>query len=496
MNKKMILYILGQMLKAEAVFMILPVIVGLIYKEESVTAFVITIVLSLAVGFCISYEQPKNKVIYARDGFVVVALAWIILSLFGAMPFTLGGAIPSYVDAIFETVSGFTTTGATILTDIEALPNCMAFWRCFTHWIGGMGVLVFMLAIIPLAGDNSMHLMRAEVPGPQVGKLVPKLKSTAKILYGIYIVLTMIEVLFLMLGGMSLFDSLLHSFSTAGTGGFSNKNSSVAAFDSVYIDTVITIFMVIFGINFNLMYFILIGRAKAVLQSEELKVYLGIIVIATAAITLNTLSLYDNIGQAIRYASFQVGSIITTTGFITYNYELWPEFSQIIVMLLMFIGACAGSTGGGIKVARIIIMAKSARREISSLAHRRLVRNIRLEGKTVEEETVRGVAIYFMVYCIIMAIGILLISLDGFSFETTVSSVITCINNVGPGLGAVGPVGNFSGFSGFNKIVLSLAMLIGRLEIFPLIMLLSPSVWKSLLKKSKKYDFVPDKRME
>lgn len=484
----MILYILGSILKAEAVLLLLPMIVGVIYGERSSSAFLITILITLALGFLMSIKRPKNKTIYAREGFVVVALAWIVMSLTGALPFTISGAIPSYIDAFFETVSGFTTTGSTILSEVEALPKCMLFWRSFTHWIGGMGVLVFVLAIVPLADEHSMHLMRAEVPGPQVGKLVPRIKNTAMILYGLYIVLTIIEILLLLLGGMSFFDSVVNSFATAGTGGFSIRNASIAAYDSVYAEIVMTVFMALFGINFNLMFFLAIGRFKDAIKSEELRVYIGIIAAATILITLNILPLYDSFGQALRYSSFQVSSVITTTGFITANYELWPQFSQIILLIVMFIGACAGSTGGGLKISRIIIMVKSMLREIMGLSHRRLIKNVRFEGKTVDEEVVRGVNTYFTIYCILFILFVLVVSLDGFDFKTTVSSVITCINNVGPGLGIVGPVGNFSRFSGFNKLVLSLAMLTGRLEIFPIIMLFTPSVWKGLIKVNRQHN--------
>ncbi|NLD87284.1 MAG: TrkH family potassium uptake protein, partial [Clostridiales bacterium] len=336
--------------------------------------------------------------------------------------------------------------------------------------------------------EHSMHLMRAEVPGPQVGKLVPRIKNTAMILYGLYIVLTIIEILLLLLGGMSFFDSVVNSFATAGTGGFSIRNASIAAYDSVYAEIVMTVFMALFGINFNLMFFLAIGRFKDAIKSEELRVYIGIIAAATILITLNILPLYDSFGQALRYSSFQVSSVITTTGFITANYELWPQFSQIILLIVMFIGACAGSTGGGLKISRIIIMVKSMLREIMGLSHRRLIKNVRFEGKTVDEEVVRGVNTYFTIYCILFILFVLVVSLDGFDFKTTVSSVITCINNVGPGLGIVGPVGNFSRFSGFNKLVLSLAMLTGRLEIFPIIMLFTPSVWKGLIKVNRQHN--------
>ncbi|MBE5780569.1 MAG: TrkH family potassium uptake protein [Clostridiales bacterium] len=477
MNIRMICHTLGNILRVEAALMMLPTLVGIIYGDD-VTAFYATIGILLVVGSAMSFRAPKNKNIYAKEGLLTVALCWVLMSAFGALPFFLSGAIPSYMDAFFETVSGFTTTGSTILVDIEALPMGMLFWRSFTHWIGGMGVLVFVLAIIPMAEGRNMHLMRAEVPGPTVGKLVPKMKSTAKILYGLYLGLTIIEVGFLMAGGMPFIEALLAAFSTAGTGGFCIKNASIAYYNSAYIDAVITVFMILFGINFNLYYLILIKRFKQAFKSEELRWYLGIILTATVLITLNIMHQYSGFMEAGRYASFQVGSIITTTGFITADYGQWPMFSQCILLLLMVFGACAGSTGGGIKTARLIILVKSMARGIKQMTHPRTVSVVTLDGKTVDDETMRGVNYFFTTYIALFALGVLLVSLDGMAFGDTFGSVLTCINNVGPGMGSVGAVGNFAHLSVLSKGVLTFMMLVGRLEIFPMLMLVLPSMWR------------------
>lgn len=478
MNHRMIAYILGCIMKVEAVLMVPSLLVAALHRERSSLSFVITIALLLLLGTAASFKKPKNKVIYAKEGFVIVALSWILLSVFGAIPFVISGAIPNFIDACFETVSGFTTTGSTILTDIEVLPRGILFWRSFTHWIGGMGVLVFVLAIIPLAEGRSMHLMRAEVPGPTVGKLVPKMKSTAMILYGIYIAMTGIEVVFLLFGGMPLYDSLIHAFGTAGTGGFSIMNSSIAHYNSAYIDGVITVFMILFGVNFNLYYYIIIGKIGLAVKNEELRWYFGIIAISILLITLNIYPIYQGVGSSFRYASFQVASIITTTGYATADFNLWPQFSKSILFILTFLGACAGSTGGGIKTSRLILILKSISKEIRHMLHPRSVSSVRLNGKPVDGQVIHGVASFFMVYMVILFASFLLISIDEFDLETTFTATVTCINNVGPGFGLVGPVNNFSIFSPFSKIVLSLDMLIGRLEIFPVIMLFMPGLWK------------------
>ncbi|MBR0026597.1 MAG: TrkH family potassium uptake protein [Clostridia bacterium] len=478
MNYKMVFYILGRILLVEAVLMALPALCGLIYGESSILWFGVTMVILAAIGIPLSMKKPKNTVIYAKEGFVVVGLAWITMSLFGALPFTLSGAIPNYIDALFETISGFTTTGSTILTEIEHIDRGILFWRSFTHWIGGMGVLVFVLAILPMSNEHSMHLMRAEVPGHTVGKLVPKIRSTAKILYGIYIALSVLEIILLLLGGLSLYDAVTHTFATAGTGGFSVKNASVGFYNSAYVDGVISVFMLLFGIDFTLFYLLLLGNIRTVLKSGELKLYLGIVAAATIVITLNIMPMYDGILNEFRYAFFQVSSVITTTGFITADFSKWPQFSQMILILLMFVGACAGSTGGGMKVSRVMIMFKGLAREIRRLLHPRAVEVIRINGNTLPSATVRGVNTFLLTYVALMLISALLISVDGFDFTTNVTAAITTLGNVGPGLGVVYPAGNFSEFSWFSKIVLSFNMLLGRLEIFPLIVLFSPRTWR------------------
>ena len=390
----------------------------------------------------------------------------------------LTGSIPSYVDAFFETVSGFTTTGSTILTDIEALPKGVAFWRSLTHWIGGMGVLVFVMMLTSLDDEHSMHLMRAEVPGPEADKLVPKARATARILYLMYFVLTAAEVVFLMFGRMSFYDALLHSFSTAGTGGFSNRNASVAYYDSAYIDGVITVFMILFGVNFNLYFLIRLKNWKDALKNEELHAYLGIIAGAVAIVTVNILGIYGNLVHAFRYASFQVASVITTTGFCTADFNLWPELSKVVLLGIMVIGACAGSTGGGIKVSRFLILVKSIKQEVRRMLHPKAVTIVKINGKRVGNDTIRSVYIYFISYILVMMVSILLVSINNFDFATTFSSVLTTLNNVGPGISMVGPVENFHMFSPLSKLVFCMDMLLGRLEIFPYLLLMSPELWR------------------
>ncbi|MBE7010521.1 MAG: TrkH family potassium uptake protein [Ruminococcaceae bacterium] len=479
MNYKMVAYLIGRIMVIMALLTCLPLLVAIINHENTVTGFLLAIACQLVLGFAFSVKKPKHSELYAKEGFVIVALVWIFTSLFGALPFYLSREIPSFIDAFFETVSGFTTTGATILTDIEKLCLSSLFWRSFTHWIGGMGVLVFVLAVLPKShASQSIHLMRAEVPGPQVGKLVSRMRSTARILYGIYIVLTLLEVVCLRIAGMSWFDSLLHSFSTAGTGGFSTKNASIAAYGSVAIDAIITIFMILFGVNFTLFYLILTGRVLQALKSEELRWFLGIIVVAAVIITLNISSQYASFLEAFRYAVFQVSSIITTTGFITADYGQWPLLSQSILILLMFFGAMAGSTGGGIKISRVVILFKTVFHEMRHQLRPRSVSSLKLEGKAVDEKTYLGVMSYMSMYVFIYVISMLLVSLNNLSFASTFTAVGTCLNNVGPGLEAVGPVSNFASLSGFSKLVLSVDMLAGRLEFLPIITLFSLSTWK------------------
>ena len=478
MNYAMVLYILGYICTVEALLMLLPLGVGLLYGESVGDTFGLTIVLLFAVGAVLTRKRPKKQTFYAKEGFVTVSLCWIVMSLFGALPLSLSGEVGSYVDCFFEIVSGFTTTGASVVANVEILSQNILFWRSFTHWIGGMGVLVFVLMVLPMAGQSSIHLMRAESPGPIVGKFVPKLRSTAILLYGIYMLLTVILIILLMLGGMSLFDSLIFSFGTAGTGGFANYAASVGYFGSAYIDWVITIFMILFGVNFNVYYMLFFGHFLQGLKNEEMRWYLGIIAVSTAIVTLNISHLYDSPLTALRYAAFQVSTIITTTGYATTDFALWPVLSHVVLLLLMIAGACAGSTGGGIKTSRIIISVKSAWQELRHLIHPRTVTRVRLDGRPVEEETRSTVGSFLTLYALIVAFSVLLLSVEGYDFNTTLSAVLACFNNVGPGIGLVGPMGNYGFFTPFSKLLLSFDMLLGRLEIFPMLVLFSPSVWR------------------
>ncbi len=477
MNRRMVLYTVGTVIKIEAVLMLLPTICALIYKEDCVKAFLICVAIALTSGFALTLiSRPGNKVIYAREGFVTVALAWLALSAVGALPFYISGEIPSYVDAFFETVSGFTTTGASILTDVEAMSKGLLFWRSFTHWVGGMGVLVFIMAIIPSLSDRNMHLLRAEVPGPIVGKLVPRIRQTTRILYIIYVLLTLVEIILLLIGKMPFYEALVHAFGTAGTGGFGVKADSIAGY-SPYLQWVITIFMLLFGINFNLYYLLLIRKFKSVFKSSEMWVYFGIVAASTAAITVNILSAYESVSHALRDSAFQVASIITTTGYATADFDKWPVFSKMILLLLMFIGACAGSTGGGFKVSRVIILAKTVKRELKRLLHPRSVSALRFEGKTLDEATVGSVGSYLAIYVFFFFAITVLLCLEPFDLETNISAATACFNNIGPGFGAVGPTLNYADYSPFAKVLLSMAMLFGRLEIYPLFIAFSPSTW-------------------
>lgn len=478
MNSKMLRYIIGKMMGVEACLLLLPAFVAALYREKEGFAFLAVSIFLFIFYFFTGRKKPENTTIYGKEGLFVAGVTWVLWGIFGAIPFTLAGCIPFYLDAVFETISGFTTTGSTILVDIESLPDCMSFWRSFTHWIGGMGVLVFVMMVTSVGEKNSMHLMRAEVPGPEASKLVPKTKTTARILYLMYFGLTVVEVIFLCCGGMNFFDALIHAFSTAGTGGFSNKNASIAYYDSAYIDSVITVFMILFGINFNLFYFAILANLKVVFKNEELRVYLGVIASSVLVISLNIWDQYGSLTRAFRYASFQVASIITTTGFCTANYEIWPEFSKCVLLILMVIGACAGSTGGGIKVSRFLILLKSVKREIQKMLHPQSVSVVKVNGKRVNDETMNNVYIYFICYIFILMFSVLLVSLDNKDFATTFSGVLTTLNNVGPGIAKVGPVENFSSFSPLSKIVFCMDMLIGRLEIFPYLLLLSTSLKK------------------
>lgn len=478
MNTKIVRYILCRMLGVEAALLLVPVLVAVIYQEKCGIVFLIPIVILCLLFFVAGRKRPEHGQIYGKEGMVIVALAWILWSLFGAMPFTLSGYIPSYVDAFFETVSGFTTTGSSIIPDVEVLPHCLLFWRSFTHWIGGMGVLVFVLVVTSLDRKNSMHLMRAEVPGPEKDKLVPKAMSTARILYGMYLTLTVIEMVFLVIGGMNLFDSMIFSFGSAGTGGFSNYADSVAHFNSAYIDGVITVFCALFGVNFALFYFMILGDFKSILKNEELRTYILLIAGATAAIMLNIHSLYPTIGKSFRYAVFQVVTVITTTGYSTADFAQWPMFSKAVLMMLTVIGACASSTGGGIKVSRLLVGIKCVKRECVQLAHPKSVGIIRIGGKKVSSDVLRTIYIYFIAYVGILIGSVVLVSLDNFDFETTFSAVLTTLGNVGPGMAQVGPMGNFAEFSPLSKLILCFDMLAGRLEIFPFLVLFTAPAWR------------------
>ncbi len=477
MNYRVIFYILGCVLNIEAAAMLLPLICTIIYNDDCFFAFLLTILVCLVFGIALTIKPPKNKTMYAKEGFITVALSWITLSIFGSFPFVISGYIPSFIDALFETVSGFTTTGASILTDVEALPNSLLFWRSFTHWIGGMGVLVFLVSILPLSGGNNLHLIRAESTGPAVSKLVPKVKTTAGILYTIYLFMTIIETIFLLCGGMSLFEALTTAFGTAGTGGFGIKNDSIVSY-SPYIQNVVTVFMILFGVNFSLYYLILCGKIKTALKSHELHAYLGVILFAIAIIAFNCRHLFSGVGELLRHSAFQVASIITTTGYVTADFDKWPELSKAVLVFLMFVGACAGSTGGGIKVSRIIVLLKSIVKEIKIAARPKSVHKITIDNRLVEHETVRSINVFIVSYIVILMTSVLLISVDNFDFTTNVTAVISAINNIGPGLGGVGPTQNFSAYSAFSKVILSLNMLIGRLEIFPMLVLFSPYSWK------------------
>ena len=477
MNYKRILRTLGIVLCFESALMVAPLICAIIYKEPEVFDFLKSILICLSFGGLLLLLKTKNKNIYSKDGFVIVALSWIVMSIFGALPFVISGSIPDFIDAFFETASGFTTTGASILKDVETLPKSILFWRSFTHWIGGMGVLVFLVALLPLSGGNNLYLMKAESTGPAVSKLVPKVKSSAKILYGLYIGMSVILIVLLLAGGMNIFDALTHTFGTAGTGGFGIRNNSVAGYSS-YHQIVITVFMVLFGIDFSVYYLLLLGKFKLMLQSDEVKTYIGIILVSMLIICINCVNIFGNVWESLKHSAFQVSSIITTTGFSTYDFDTWPALSKCILVILMFVGACAGSTGGGIKVSRILIYLKSIKKEVSIASHPKLTQKIQMSGRTIEHETVRNVNVFMAAYLVVFVTSVLLVSLDNFDFTTNFTAVAATLNNIGPGLGLVGPTSNFSGYSDFSTLVLTFDMLIGRLEVFPMLVLFSPYTWK------------------
>lgn len=483
MNYAVVVYVLGWIMDIEAAFMLLPCIVALIYKEARGLSFLVVMLLTALLGTLLIVRKTKNMNFYLKEGFVTVALSWIVMSVIGCLPFYLNGDIPHFTDALFETISGFTTTGATILSDIEGLAKCSLFWRSFTHWIGGMGVLVFLLAILPMAGGTQMNLMKAESPGPTVGKLVPRVRYTALILYGMYIILTILEIVFLLIGKMSLFESITTAFGTAGTGGFAIRNDGFLN-ATPYIQWVLTIFMLLFGVNFGVYFLLLMKRPKEAFKHEEARVYFAIVIVSALIIFFNIKDTIGNAVDAIRHAFFQVATIITTTGFASADFDLWPETSKMIIVLLMFVGACAGSTGGGIKVSRVIMLVKTFFKEVLSYLHPRSVKKIKMEGKIVEHETIRATNVYLVTFILIFVVSLFLLSFENHDMITNFTSVAATINNIGPGLNMTGPVRNFGFFSNFSKYVLMFDMLAGRLELFPILLLFCPSVWKP--KKSKK----------
>ncbi|WP_291632840.1 TrkH family potassium uptake protein [Clostridium sp.] len=479
MNYGMVLKNLGIVLVCEALAMFPSLIVAVIYGEKSEWSFLYTILILLIIGITLSLKKPKNRGIYIKDGFAIVAIGWLLVSFFGALPFYFSGVIPSFVDCFFESSSGFSTTGASILQQIEGLPRGILFWRSFTHWVGGMGVLILTMAILPSAGTGAVRIMKAESPGPSPEKLVPRVKETAKILYGIYILITIIEIILLKFAGLSLYDSLIHTFGTVGTGGFSNMNSSVGSYNNIYVEMIITSFMFICGANFALYYQALRGNFKGFFKNEEFKLYFFVVMISIVLISLNIYgTIYKGVGQSIRYSAFQVVSIITTTGYSTADFNVWPVFSKTILFFLMFVGGCAGSTGGGIKNIRFLLLFKVAKRDLQKIIHPRAVYSVKVGGKTINEQTLSEVLGFFFMYIMVFCGAVLIVSIEGKDLVTTITSVVATIGNIGPGLGLVGPTGNFSGFTDLSKMVLSFCMIIGRLEIYPILLLTFPGFWK------------------
>ncbi len=478
MNYSIIRFVLGWIIKVEGIFFLLPLLTAIIYKETAGYSFLICAVASIVIGTVMSFKKPSDKSFYAREGFITVALGWIVMSLIGAVPFYISGEIPFYLDAFFEIVSGFTTTGASILSDVEALSKCMLIWRSFSHWLGGMGVLVFVLTILPLSGGESLHLLKAESPGPSVSKLVPKMRYTTGILYLIYTGMMLVEIIMLLLGGMPLFDTLCLSFGSAGTGGFAILNSGLATY-TVYQQAVITVFMFLFGVNFSFYFLLLMKKGKDALSIEEVKWYFIIFAAVTLLITWNvSCSMGGNPLMNFHHAAFQVSSVMTTTGYSTLDFNLWPSFSKVLLVMIMFIGACAGSTGGGMKVSRILIYVKTIKKEFSTLLHPRSVKILKMDGKKIEHTVLRSANVFLCAYVIVYALSVVLISLDGFDFETNFTAVAATLNNIGPGLAGVGPTSNFGAYSPLSKLVLCFNMLAGRLELFPMLLLFIPSTWK------------------
>lgn len=484
MNNSVIRYILGCVLKIESILFLFPCLTAVIYKEIEGFCYLFSAIVCSVLGMLLTFKKPASFVFYLKEGSIATALSWIIISIFGAIPFCLTGEIPSFTDALFETISGFTTTGASILNDVETLSKCSLFWRSFTHWIGGMGVLVFLLAIIPLSGGSQFNLMRAESPGPSVGKLVPKIRTTARLLYIIYFGLTLIQIIFMLAGGLNLFDTLTVTFGTAGTGGFGVKNSSIGGY-SPYIQWVVAIFMFLFGINFNVYYLFLYRKWKKALAMEEVRTYFIIVIISTLIIFFDISDIIRPKADTLRHAFFQVSTLMTSTGFSTTDYDLWPQASRTVLIMVMFIGACAGSTGGGIKVSRIIILFKTIKKELASYIHPKSILKIKIDGKPVEHDVVRATNVYFVTFIVIFSLSIFAISFDGKDLVTNFTAVLATINNMGPGFAQVGPAQNFSSFSAFSKFVLMFDMLAGRLELFPILLLFHPSIWKELFIKRK-----------
>ena len=479
MNTRMIGFLLGRILMVEAGLLALPLLTALLYGEP-LMPWLATMLVLAAIGWGLSLRKPERTALYAKDGFAAVALVWLLMSAFGALPFVLSGDIPNYIDAFFETVSGFTTTGASILTAVEPLSRGGLLWRSFTHWVGGMGVLVFVMAILPMSDGHTMHILRAEMPGPTAGKLVSRMSDTAKILYGMYFVMTLVMIGLLLLGGMDLFDASVHAFGAAGTGGFSSRNASVGAYNSAYIDIVTGIGMLAFGINFNLYYFLLMRRFRDVAKSEELWAYLGIVAFSTVTIAANICHLYGAVGTSLRHAFFQVSSIITTTGYATVDFDQWPSLSRYVMLFLMMIGACAGSTGGGIKVSRLLIAGKTVVKELRSYIHPKIITKVKMDGKPIEHEVVRATNVYVMTFVVIFTASVFALSFEGHDLVTNFTAVAATINNIGPGLSLVGPAANFNFFSPISKYVLMFDMLAGRLELFPLLILFHPTIWREL----------------
>ena len=478
MNYAIVFRLLGYILLCEGGLLCLPALVSALYGEWDVLwVFLFTVALCLIIGLILTCIKPRRDIIYMRESCVTAALTWVVISVMGAVPFVLSGAIPDPISALFETVSGFTTTGASVLADVESLPMGILFWRSFTHWIGGMGILVFLLAVMPLTGGSHVNLMKAESPGPQVEKMVPSVQATAKILYTIYLGMTILQILFMLAGGCPFMDTLLITFGTAGTGGFGVRNDSMASY-SVYIQVVVTVFMILFGVNFSAYFYLTRRKFKKAFAIEEVRWYLLVIAAAIALVSWNIRGLFPNLLTAVQQAAFQVGSIITTTGFTTCNYDLWPPFAKGILVTLMFIGACAGSTGGGMKISRLVILAKSIRKEIAQTLHPSVVTPVRVDGKPVDQETIRSTNVFVAAYVILFAVSVLLVSLDGESLVTNFTAVAATFNNIGPGLEGVGPMTNFGLYSGFSKLVLTFDMLAGRLELFPMLLLFTPETWK------------------